>query len=231
MTTPAPIPDAAQRILVFGGSFDPPHTAHFRLPELVRAQLGADHILYIPAARSPHKASAPGASAELRAAMLHAGLTGNHHASVWTVETDRTKSDPAAPSYTIDTLRELRRQRPSIRLRLLIGQDQARDFHRWREPSAILRLARPAVMLRQDAPSSGGVSDLINQLTRIWGNDMARHWASWVVPVPLFEISATRIREHLAGWDGSTPDPELERALPQPVLEILTRDNPYRTTP
>ena len=51
--------EQAQGILVFGGTFDPPHRAHVQLPALVARQLGCGRIIYIPAAQSPLKSEAP----------------------------------------------------------------------------------------------------------------------------------------------------------------------------
>jgi len=227
-TTPAPIPESARRVLLFGGSFDPPHLGHFQLPESVRQRLGADFILYIPAARSPHKKDSPSATPQLRVEMLRAGLKNNASAAVWTVELDRATNDPDAPSYTIDTIRELRRQRPDLSLRLLIGADQARAFHKWREPSAILRIAPPAVMLRDDTHAGHSAAHLINDLARIWGNDQARRWASWIVPAPMLDISSTLLRTHLARWSEGPPPPDMSAALPPAVIDLLRRDNPFR---
>ena len=228
-TTPAPIPESARRVLLFGGSFDPPHLGHFQLPESVRQRLGADFILYIPAARSPHKKDSPSATPQLRVEMLRAGLKNNASAAVWTVELDRATNDPDAPSYTIDTIRELRRQRPDLSLRLLIGADQARAFHKWREPSAILRIAPPAVMLRDDTHAGHSAAHLINDLARIWGNDQARRWASWIVPAPMLDISSTLLRTHLARWSEGPPPPDMSAALPhdrEAAVQSVLGDSP-----
>ncbi|MCA9307513.1 MAG: nicotinate-nicotinamide nucleotide adenylyltransferase [Phycisphaerales bacterium] len=227
--TSAPVPESARSVLLFGGSFDPPHNAHFQLPELVRSHLALDHILYIPAARSPHKKDAPSAPPQLRVAMLRAGLEANPRAAVWTAELDRARDNPGAPSFTIDTIRELRRQRPHLALRLLIGADQALSFHKWREPGEIIRLAPPAVMLRGDNHAGHPAAHLINDLASIWGNDQARRWAARIVPVPMLDLNATQIRSALSHWAPGTPPPDAcIRGLPPAVLDLLSANNPYR---
>jgi len=50
-----PVPEGAREVVVFGGSFDPPTRAHTALPIASRDAMGADHLVYIPAARSPFK--------------------------------------------------------------------------------------------------------------------------------------------------------------------------------
>jgi nicotinate (nicotinamide) nucleotide adenylyltransferase len=156
---------ARRRVLVFGGTFDPPHLAHAQLPMLAAAQLGCDEILYVPAAINPLKSGTKlkPAPPEHRLAMLLLAVADVPGAKISTIELDRK-----GKSYTIDTLRALHKQQgnsvgssPSPRLRarppapspapifhLLIGADQALDFHRWKNWQEIIELATPAVMLR-----------------------------------------------------------------------------------
>lgn len=226
---PPPVPPDARSVLLFGGSFDPPHRGHSELPELVRTRLGMDWILYVPAARSPHKRDAPGATGPQRVEMLRAALPADAPASIWRTELERAAANPSSPSYTIDTIRAFRRLRPDCSLRLLIGADQARSFHLWREPGAILRLAPPAVMLRDGGgTAAAGDAELVNHLARFWPGEIARRWASWIVHVPRLDISATDLRRRLAGWDGQSDPADLTNALPRGVLEYLRANPIYR---
>lgn len=97
----------APLLILFGGSFDPPHVAHVRLPMRVREELerrmgclGKGELIYVPAARSPHKTTGPVASDADRVAMLRLALEGESRASVWTDEMDRTRwHDAEAPIF------------------------------------------------------------------------------------------------------------------------------------
>lgn len=148
--SPLAIPPHARTLVLFGGSFDPPHLAHTSLPALVSAALGPDAaVVYIPAARSPHK-DAPGTPAHHRLAMLRLALHGGP-GLIWTDELDRTP--PGGASYTVDTVRRARHVldaagQAHVGLRLLFGADQALAFHRWKQPHDILQLAQPLVLLR-----------------------------------------------------------------------------------
>lgn len=214
----APVPAEAKSVLVFGGSFDPPTHAHLSLPVEARALLGLDWVLFVPAARSPHKDDGPRASGPDRVAMLAAGLQGAERAAISTLELDRA---PGGPSYTVDTLRELReRLGPAVRLRLLIGADQARAFHRWREPREVIRLAEPAVMTR------AGVAEAWDQIA----SDMQDHWspdelAAWrtrLLAVTPVEGSSTEARALVRR--GQWGSERLRRIVPEPVLaEIRSR--------
>jgi len=193
--TPLYLPRGVKTLIVFGGSFDPPHVWHITAPDAVREQLfGArGHVLYIPAGRSPHKKSGPVADATHRLTMLLLALEGARHASVWSDEIDRSEEDPERPSFTIDTLRRLRRVVPArVSLRLLIGMDQAHAFHRWRSPRSIVRIAEPLVMAR---PPLISAADLVNGLdASFWSAAERSAWCSRLAPNPLGDPNSTSVR-------------------------------------
>src|SRR5690606_34942815 len=108
----------AERLIIFGGSFDPPHRGHVELPQLVRAKLHADTVVYVPVGIPPHKDHALTPAAD-RLAMLQLALQGVEHARIDTAEIDRAVS--GRPTYTVDTLEALKRKLPGTEMRLLIG--------------------------------------------------------------------------------------------------------------
>lgn len=186
-----PIPQGPCEVILFGGTFDPPHLAHTRLvPRLRDEAAPGAWLLYVPAARSPHKADAPTADAH-RVAMLHGALAGVDRAAVWTDELDR-----AGPSYTIDTLTRLHDARPAARTRLLIGADQAIAFHRWKDARRILTLATPLVMPREPLGDRAALMRALRE-TGAWSEEELSRWEGWVAPTPLADVSATRLREAL----------------------------------
>lgn len=132
------------RIGLYGGSFDPIHLGHLIVADHVREALAFDQLIFIPAGQSPLKKHLPGASGEDRCRMIEAAIGDRCWFHVSTIEVDR-----AGQSYTVDTLRELRR-RLDGELYFLMGDDQVRDLHRWREPDEILRLATIVGMSRPD---------------------------------------------------------------------------------
>ena len=122
---------SCRNILIYGGSFDPPHRGHVKLPALATEAVGADAVAYVPTAQSPLKARLSGTSTRHRLAMLKLALQSAPRAQVLTDEIDRGDD---GPNYTIDTLMRLRvRLGPDTALRLLIGGDQLRQFDRWRD--------------------------------------------------------------------------------------------------
>lgn len=206
----------ARRLVVFGGSFDPPHRAHVELPFHVAGALQADGVLFIPAGLPPHKArQVP--PAEHRIAMLELALGDRPDAAIWRGEIDRP-----GPSYTVDTLAQLRRELgDGVDLRLLIGADMAAIFYQWREPGRILELAEPVVVMRPPVDP--------DMLLRTLPDDLAdadrQAWAKRIVPAPLLDVDSTRLRAALAG--GRFDDALVRDMIPPAVLEYIRRHRLY----
>lgn len=193
------IPEDAPAVLLFGGTFDPPHQAHLKLALMARDQvLGPEAWLaLVPAARSPHKESGPLASDQDRLQMLHLATEGAKNVEIWTDEIDRSSSE-LEPSYWVDTLARARDWLGSqMRIRFLIGADQVVAFHRWKDHHEILRLAEPVVMLR---PPIDTVSALDRELASsgAWTEAEREKWSKRVVDLPVMDISATQMRDELA---------------------------------
>ncbi len=178
------------RTLVFGGTFDPPHTAHTTLPPLVAARLGCARIIYIPAAANPLKTDLDVTAAEHRLAMLRLAVADVPGAQVSTIELDRP-----GPSYMIDTLRSLRsRVGDKTDLVLLIGSDQAMSFHDWKDWARIIELATPAVMVRPPLDMAA----FRRQLAERYEPDEVERWLGYAVAVPQLDVDATSVRRRLA---------------------------------
>lgn len=183
-----PLPDGTSRLLVVGGTFDPPHRAHVRLAMDAAAAAQCDHVLFVPAHQSPHKEAQPGSAAD-RAAMLRLALEDEPHASISAFEIERS-----GVSYTIDTLEALRASLPAtVELRLFMGSDQLRSLPRWREAPRVVELARPVVVLRPpDTRQSLGAAGV------------PRGQLDWIVDLPLDDVSSTQVRAAIARGDDAS---------------------------
>lgn len=200
-----PVPPGARSILLIGGTFDPPHTAHVSMAVETAATLHLERLLFIPAARSPHKDSAPEAADQQRLEMLALALEGVANAGISTIEIDAARGapgEPTPPSYTVDTLRALRAALPAASLRLLIGADQAAQFHRWREPGEIIALAEPAVALR--APHQTA-EQLLAAMAPHWPAADLAAWGKRILGLPTVDISATAARDILRTQGADSP--------------------------
>jgi nicotinate-nucleotide adenylyltransferase len=187
--------NACRKILVFGGSFDPPHRAHVALPLLAMKAVGADAVAYIPAAQAPHKRDRQQTPGEQRLAMLRLALADVPEAVILTDELDRAtpgNSATTSPSYTVDTLEAVhKRLGPQVELRLLIGADQLRIFDTWRSYHRIIELAEPVVLVRP--PDSRAAL-----LAALPAGFVAQEWAPRIVDLPPMDISSSDIRRRVA---------------------------------
>lgn len=135
-----------ERIGLYGGSFDPVHLGHLILARDAVEQLGLARLIFLPAAISPHKLTrAPGASGEDRLALLQAAVADEPRFAVDACELHR-----AGPSYTVDTLHELRARLPAdADLFYLIGEDNVPALGTWHRVDELLALAQFVVCRRR----------------------------------------------------------------------------------
>ena len=183
---------SCRNILIYGGSFDPPHLAHVELPTLAMKAVGASAVAYIPAAQSPLKPRGSRATAHHRLAMLKLAIASQPQALILTDEIDCGDDEP---SYTIDTLVRLKdRLSPNTVLRLLIGADQLRQFDRWRDWHRVIELAEPLVMVRPPDSKRTLLASLTEKFDRYT-------WAKRLIDLPLVDISSSNIRRRVACGD------------------------------
>jgi nicotinate-nucleotide adenylyltransferase len=158
------------RIGIFGGSFDPIHHGHLILARAAREELGLDRVIFIPADMSPHKTETKPSTAQDRLAMVQRAIADEDGFAASDIELLRPP-----PSYTVETLRELKALYPGDELILLIGADNVAKFETWREPDEIRKHARIAVL------------------------DRAHHEIpdDWTVVRRLVDISSTDIRRRI----------------------------------
>jgi nicotinate-nucleotide adenylyltransferase len=131
------------RLGIFGGSFNPVHLGHISLAEKALSELKLDRVVFIPAYRSPFKLDANGmeTSAIDRIDMLAASIAGDSRFTIDICEIRRE-----GVSYTIDTLKDIiERYLPEGKPALIIGDDLAAEFPKWRESGKILELADIAI--------------------------------------------------------------------------------------
>lgn len=178
------------RIGIFGGSFSPVHYGHLLLAENCREQAGLDEVWFIPAKISPLKQNQPPIADHHRVAMLELAIAGNSAFFVSNIELER-----GGVSYTIDTLRSIRQQRPEAELFLLIGGDSLADLPRWKSPAEICESALPLLVSRLGIPP-----DDWSPLEGLVQPQRLQQIQSAVVSMPLVGLSSTEIRRrHAAG--------------------------------
>jgi nicotinate-nucleotide adenylyltransferase len=131
------------RIGVLGGAFNPPHMGHLVLAQEALVQLELDSVIFMPMGQAPHREIAADPGRDVRFELAEAAAADDERFSPSRLEVDRE-----GPSYTVDTLRELKEERPDDELAWILGGDQAAKLKRWREPEKVLELATIAATER-----------------------------------------------------------------------------------
>ena len=182
------------RIGVLGGSYDPIHHGHLIVAEILGETLGLDEVWLIPAGEQPFKVGKHRAPAADRAAMVEAAVGASPG-----LRADRIEANRPGPSYTVETLRTLRKRCPTDHFWLLVGSDAAQDLPKWREVDAIRELAEVTVFRRGVGPAGQGV-----------------------VEVPLIEISSTVVRARVQAGKS------IRHWVPAPVEAYIAKHRLYR---
>lgn len=182
-------------LAVFGGTFDPVHLGHLSVAWEAAELLDAE-VHLVPANVPPHRPP-PRADAGQRVAMLRAALRGQDRLQLDTRELDRD-----GPSYSVDTLAQLRGEFGRRPLVLLVGMDAfvgLSSWHRWRE---LLRLAHVGVLRRPGVPRAlpQELADAVEGRYTTDAADLHAAPAGRVIELDVtpLEVSATRIRQLLS---------------------------------
>jgi nicotinate-nucleotide adenylyltransferase len=127
---------------VLGGTFDPFHVGHLAAASVAIDCAHLERVIFVPAAQPPHRPAAV-ASVQARLAMSKLATSGDVRFAVSDIEVRR-----AGPSYTAETLEELRGLHPDAELFLILGWDAASLFHTWHRPERVRELASIVIVGR-----------------------------------------------------------------------------------
>jgi nicotinate-nucleotide adenylyltransferase len=172
------------RVGILGGVFNPPHLGHLVGAQEALVQLELEKVVFMPVGQAPHREleSDPGAEARLEMVELAAGDDAR-------LAVSRAEIDRPGPSYTADTLRELREKAPDDELFLILGGDQAAALPSWHEPETVLSLATVAVVER----SNWSRNAIWITIGRLAGAERIRY-----LDMPIIQISSSAIRRRVS---------------------------------
>jgi len=135
-----------KNVCLFGGTFDPIHTAHLRIAEEAKKKFGLDRILFVPAGNPPHKDAAGLTPYEDRYRMVEIACKPYPGFIASRLEAGRR------PSYTVDTVKRVRKElAPGDRLFFLVGGDAFDELDTWKSWQELVRLTEFIVVSRPES--------------------------------------------------------------------------------
>ena len=195
------------RVIVFGGTFDPVHVGHLAIAEQSLERTGMDAVWFVPANVPPLRAAAA-AAAETRLAMLRTATHGHRGFTVLDAELRR-----GGVSYTADTMRALRAMYPDTEFVILVGADAARSIGDWHGADALLAGERFLIVNRSGTPSIDSA-----ELKKL-GFEPKR---TTVLEVASPLVSASEVRRRAAAGE------DITGMVPGAVAELISRQGLYR---
>ena len=172
------------RVGILGGAFNPPHVGHLVCAQEAVVQLELEKVVFMPVGEAPHRELQDDPGAEARLEMVELAMGDDARFA-----TSRAELDRPGPSYTADTLRDLRAKAPDDELFLILGGDQAAALPGWHEPEEVLSLATVAVVERTNwSRNAIGI-----KVGRLKGAERIRY-----LDMPLMQVSSSAIRRRVA---------------------------------
>lgn len=212
-------------IALLGGTFDPIHFGHLRLAEELAETLGIGQVRFIPAGRPPHRGQ-PRAEAGHRLEMVRRAIAGNPRFVLDEREIHRT-----APSYSVDTLSELRAELPAATpLLLFMGADAFMGLTTWHEWRRLFELAHVAVAHRPGFSAAAWEDALPDPLRRLLATHRVEQPGEilekaagriFLHGITQLDISASQIR------DRALRGKSLRYLLPDAVIAYLNENHLY----
>jgi len=171
---------------VLGGTFDPIHNGHLIVAEETKARLNLAEVLFVPAGLPWLRVDSPISAAEHRIQMVRLAIGNQPYFKLSTTEVER-----AGPSYTVDTIAELKGQLGAgDELFFILGWDSLAELPQWREPERLIKMCRLVAVPR--------VGYLVPDLKALEAAIPGLANRVILLDTPLIDISASLIRKRVA---------------------------------
>lgn len=194
---------------IFGGSFNPIHYGHLMICEYIKEEMGLDKVIFIPTGNPPHKELE--LSAKDRYEMVRLAISPNPDFEISDIETTRVKK-----SYTVDTIRELKKIYKEEKLYFLIGLDSLFQLKTWMKIGDLSQEIEFVVALRPGYLDREEVNKEIDFLRENFGTKIN------LINTPLYEISSTDLRDRIR--EGKS----LRYLIPKKVLDYIEESGFYK---
>ena len=190
------------RVGLYGGAFDPPHTGHLALANCAIEQLQLDRLYVLPSGQAWHK------TRSLTRAHHRLAMTQQNFESCDKVTVDDREIRREGPTYTIDTLNELKESHSDAVFFIVMCADQARQFQTWKHWQQIASHATLAAAQRPSSSENPGLTDE-------WHNHCPVKTIR--LNMPINTVSATDIRSRIR--QGALPTEDLMPAVSQYIQQ------------
>lgn len=197
------------KIGILGGTFDPIHFGHLIIGEQAREELGLDKIIFIPTGNPVHKQELKVSDAKIRYEMLRLAIEDNECFEKSSIEIDRK-----GKTYTIDTIKELKKEYDKEQIYFLIGEDSLFQIEGWYKFNELKEMCN-FVVCRRAVRDEGKIIEKIECMEDKYDMNI------YLLNTPIIEISSTKIREK-AGNKNS-----IKYLLPGVVEDYINTNNIY----
>lgn len=194
---------------IFGGSFNPIHYGHLMICEYIKEEMGLNKVIFIPTGNPPHKELE--LSAKDRYEMVRLAISPNPDFEISDIETTRVKK-----SYTVDTIRELKKIYKEEKLYFLIGLDSLFQLKTWMKIEDLSQEIEFVVALRPGYLDKEEINKEIDFLRENFGTKIN------LINTPLYEISSTDLRDRIR--EGKS----LRYLIPKKVLDYIEESGFYK---
>jgi len=195
---------------ILGGTFDPVHIGHLAVADEAASRLGLAEVLFVPAGKPWLKADVRILPAEHRLKMVKLAIAGKPCFKLSTIEVERE-----SPTYTVDTITELRRQfGAGDELLFIIGWDNLADLPRWRQPERLISMCHLVAVPRVgcQVPDLDSLEAVIPGLSQ----------RVIMLDKPEIDVSASVIRERVRRGLS------INHLVPEAVARYITEQGLYR---
>lgn len=201
-------PQSGKSIALYFGSFNPIHIGHLIIANYIAQQPMIDEVWFIVSPQNPHKNKKNLLADHHRLSMVRIGIEDNPKLRVNDIEFNLPK-----PSYTVYTLQALKEKYPEHNFTLIMGEDNLRTLHKWRNFEYIIE--HYPILVYPRAQSA-------KELEEIDDNNLSQNAQITLIDAPLMQISSSFIRNMIKNGQ------EVKYLLSQPVFNYLDEMNFYK---